>query len=136
MMSSHAIERLSREAEARAAAAAEGLRPYVVWPEDLRKWKAQLERGEIPSLPFPFIGEHNAPGFTADEVDGEFVDLFVDMTGVGGEWELALTIGAFVNKLQVDKAYALVEVEQFQAYVRQYSCTPALVRKAPCPMNR
>jgi hypothetical protein len=53
------------------------------------------------------------------EPEGEA--LFVDTSGFGAPDEPALTLTQFLDELEADKAYALVEVGQFQAYVQKFS---------------
>jgi len=108
-MSPEAIRDLSQEAARKAAA--EHLVPYIVWPDDLRNWKAGLG---FP-LPFPFIGDHEPEGY---EPIGDA--LFVDTSGLGDPGEPALTSSQLIDRIQVGKGYALTTLGQFQGYLQTY----------------
>ena len=114
MMSPSYIRQLQQEAAA--TAAAEGLFPFVVWPEDLAQWQAELERGEAPKLPFPNLGDYTPEGWELCE------EFFVDSSGLnlydaGGP---ALSIAEFIGALRTDRGYALTECGQFQVYVGEF----------------
>lgn len=111
MMSLATIAELSaKQAE---VAARRNLKPYMVWPEDLVRWKAQHEAGTF-RLPFPNIGDYRPVGY-------ELVDtLFVDKSGWGADDEPALTVGQLLDRLQVNKAYAVIEEGQFQRYLGEF----------------
>ena len=108
MMSLAQIHSESRKAASKAAK--QGKRPFIVEAEDLADWKA----GHFTPLPFPFIGSFVPKGW---EVTAEY---FVDSSGFGGPGEPALTIPAFINKLQVGYGYAITEAGQFQVYISEY----------------
>ncbi len=84
----------------------------MVWPEDLAAWK----KGLSMPLPFPFIGEYIAPGF---EKYGDA--MFVDSSGMGGEYEPAMTRDEMIDKIEAGKAYAIVSTGQFQVYVQGFT---------------
>lgn len=109
MYSGETIRQISREAGARAAA--ENMVPFVVEQEDVDDWKAKLERSELPSFPFPHLGDHRPDGWELED------RLFVDKYGVGREDEPALTIRQLVDKLEPGKGYAILESGQFQIYI-------------------
>lgn len=104
MMGIETIKQMSREAGERAAQ--EDMRPYM------------LDDGEIdtfPPFPFPNLGDHVPDGW--EEVER----LFVDASGMGADWEPALSVGQFKDALREREGkgygYAIVEVGQFQIYV-------------------
>ena len=86
--------------------------PYTIWPGDIDDWRA----GKRLPIPFPHIGHHEPDGF---EIDGE--SWMVDTSGFGSPGEPALTQDQLFDKLEVGKAYAFVEVGQFQAYLQQFT---------------
>lgn len=59
----------------------------------------------------PFVGTYVPKGY---KLEGE---LFVDATGLGTDYEPALTLQKFVAKLDPMKAYAVVQAGQFQVYI-------------------
>ena len=112
MMSAATIQELSREAARKAAK--QNKTPYIVWPEDLTKWKDICSKGGYPSLPFPFIGDYVPKGFR------KVKEYFVDSSGFGRPGEPALTVDEFVEKIKVDRGCAITEAGQFQVYVAEY----------------
>jgi len=112
MMSGATIAAMSRKAASSAAKAHK--KPYQVWPDDLRDWKAGIESGNPPKLPFPFLGSHIPKGW---ERTSEF---FVDASGFGADYEPALTIKQFVSQIKENYGYAITEAGQFQVYIAEY----------------
>ena len=86
--------------------------PYTIWPGDIENWKA----GKNLPVPFPHLGDYIPNGY---EADGE--PWFIDTSGFGGPGEMAITIDQTFDKMQTGKAYAFVEVGQFQAYLQQFT---------------
>ena len=96
-----------------------GVMPYIVWPEDLARWKAMLA-GTAPAeqFPFPLLGDRNPRGYKLVR------ELFIDMSGMGGEDEPAVTIRRLISEeLQVGKAYGFGDIGQFQGYLKEYEPT-------------
>lgn len=91
--------------------------PYMVWPQDVEHWKAQIQAGKLPPLPFPFIGSRHPRGYRKVE------EYFVDSSGFGAPGEPALTIPQFVDRIKADRAYAITEAGQFQVYITEYRKT-------------
>ena len=130
MFDSSTIRSMQREAAAKAAK--DHKQPYIVWPEDLADWKERLDAGTLPRLPFPFIGEYLPKGWKKTENE-----YFVDSSGMGADYEPALTIPKFVGKLRVNYGYALTEVGQFQVYIQEYekiAKKPAKEAKSAIPV--
>lgn len=120
MLSQSTIDDMNRKAAALAART--HAHPFVVEQSDLDRWKAELQEGRTPRLPFPMLGTAIPKGWQADpdkntDRDG---DLFVDKSGLGQEGEPALTVRGLIDRLQVGKGYGLHSEGQFQIYVRQY----------------
>jgi len=113
MMSGQTIAAMSRAAARKSAR--EHQVPFTVWPEDLRDWKAIVEAGSLPRLPFPFIGDRNPRGYKRVQ------EFFVDSSGFGADYEPALTIRKFIGEIKENMAYAIVEVGQFQVVIAEYS---------------
>jgi hypothetical protein len=115
MMSPGYIAQLSREAAYRAAR--EHQRPILVEAEDLAHWRGLLKAGQTPHLPFPTIGDLKPKGYT-------LLDYFmVDNSGFGAKDEPALTVRQLLDPaigLQVGKAYAIIEVGQFQVVLGEF----------------
>jgi hypothetical protein len=109
MMSASYIAEMSRKAARESCRL--GLLPFIVWPEDIVKWKATVAAGRAPRLPFPALGERNPRGFTLVQ------EFFVDSSGWGGH---AMSMEKLLDKLQVGLAYSLGDIGQFQAYVREW----------------
>lgn len=86
--------------------------PYTIWPGDVDKWRA----GESLPIPFPHLGDYVPDGY---EADGDA--WMVDTSGFGAPDEPALTQSQLFDKLQTGKAYAFVQVGQFQAYLQQFT---------------
>jgi len=86
--------------------------PYTIWPGDVDNWR----NGKRLPIPFPHIGNHEPSGF---ELDGD--PWMVDTSGFGLPGEPALTQDQLFDKLETGKAYAFVEVGQFQAYIQQFT---------------
>lgn len=97
-----------------ARAAQKDRKPFIVWPEDLQLWQAQVANGGAPKFPFPFIGDYVPAGWTKGQ------QFFVDSSGMGTEGEPALTIGQFVALVREGKGYAVVEAGEFQVYVAEF----------------
>ena len=108
MMSGAVIERMSREAAQKAAQLKQ--EPFVVWPEDIRKWQAEGVRG----FPFPYIGSYKSKGWR------KVGTHFVDSSGFGAPGEPALTIEQFTKSLTSGRGYAVIEAGQFQVYVGEF----------------
>ena len=109
MMSPETIQHLQQEA--RESAAEEGKLPYIVQEEDIRAWKA----GRSLPIPFPFIGDYDPPGFTAE---GD--ELFCDSSGFGASDEPSLTQAQLIDMLVPGTGYALTTVGQFQVYIQPF----------------
>lgn len=116
MMSHAAIREISRDAAIRAARAERF--PFTVEQEDLEDWKQKVKSGRLPRLPFPHLGDYVPAGWRQTERE----PLFVDASGEGRESEPAMTIRALIcdGHLTVGKAYAIVEVGQFQLYLGEF----------------
>lgn len=112
MMSLHTIQKMQQDAHRDAAK--KSRLPYVVEQEDIDAWR----HGRSLPVPFPFIGDYNPPGFTAE---GDA--LFVDSSGFGAQGEAALTQDEMFDKLVPGTGYALVEVGQFQVYIQPFRRT-------------
>ncbi len=120
MMSLDTIRSMSRERAE--AAATKGLIPFMVETEDLEDWRATMEMGRLPSLPFPNIGDLDPAGWeTVLDGDGDAVSLFVDKTGMGSLGESALTLQQFIDALEPGYGYAIVSEGQFQIYIGKFS---------------
>lgn len=113
-MSLGTIRQLSRDAAIRAAR--DNRIPFTVEPQDLVDWRQRLQSGKLIHLTFPFLGDYLPQGWRYTERE----PLFVDASGCGREDEPALTLRGFLEALEPNKAYAVVESGQFQAYVREY----------------
>ena len=113
MMSQAYIDDVSRQAAE--AAAKEGKRPFMVWASDIKTWKEQSASGGLGDFPFPFIGDYVPMGL---KKEGE--EFMVDSSGMGFDDEPALTIHQFIDKLEANKAYAIVAVGQFQVVMQTY----------------
>jgi hypothetical protein len=85
--------------------------PYMVWPQDIVDWKA----GKGLPIPFPHLGDYVPDEY---ELDGDA--WMVDTSGFGSPNEPALTLDQLLDKLVAGRAYAFVEVGQFQAYLQQF----------------
>lgn len=103
MMSLATIAYLSREQAVKAAAARKV--PFLVWPNDL---------DAFPPFPFPNIGDYRPKGWRL--VDS----LFVDKTGLGRDWEPALTAKALKERIKVGMGYAIIQEGEFQAVVGEF----------------
>ena len=115
MMSLATIKAMQREAAYKAMA--EKKTPFIYWNEG--------EVDEYERFPFPFLGDYVPEGW-------ELVDqFFVDATGLGQDWEPALSVRQFREllkekikesreKLGHNPGWAIVEAGQFQVYVGQY----------------
>ena len=117
MMSGATIAAMSRKAARDSAR--NHIEPFTVWPDDLRDWKAELEAGNYPRLPFPFIGSRTPRGW---KKTGEY---FVDASGFGAPGEPALTIPQFIGTLRENYGYAIIEAGQFQVYIGEFQRTKA-----------
>ncbi len=106
MMSLAQIADLSDEQAERAAK--RGSVPFMVWAEDLPRWKSGKP------LPFPNIGSYEPPGWR------EVRRLFCDKSGFGGPGELALTMEEMLDQLKPGMGYAIVEEGQFQIYLGEF----------------
>lgn len=102
-MSLSQIKSTSRKAAK--SAAKRGLKPFIVYEEDLN---------EMPPFPFPFIGKHKPKGYELIQ------EHFVDSSGFGSESELALTLHQFKKEIKVGLAYAITKAGQFQLCVGEY----------------
>ena len=123
MMSLRTIEVLADEAAARAAKT--GLEPYQPWDE------VEVEGyGASHGFPFPNIGSHRPRGWRLVET------LFCDATGMGADWEPALTVSALRAKLIEHQregreyGYAIIEEGQFQLTLGVFECVRRSRRKA------
>ncbi len=107
-----------RSRNAARKAAQEGLRPYIVEADDLADLHLTTRAGVAPTLPFPFLADHQPPGFEPTEnrcpVDSSF-------DAVDGP---ALTVRSFREPLHFLKylreGYAYAVVKAGQCYVQEY----------------
>lgn len=84
-----------------AAAAQERREPmFIACEEDARR--------------IPFIGDYEPPGWQRVHT------LFVDKSGYGQRDEPALTLAQFIEQVQPDLAYAVIEEGPFQVYIGAY----------------
>jgi len=113
MMSLAAIQRFSQDAAIRAAR--KNRIPFTVEEQDIQAWKAQFKAGTL-KFPFPLLGNYVPQGWRYTDRE----PIFVDTSGFGKENEPALTLRGFLEALEANKAYAVVESGQFQAYIREY----------------
>lgn len=113
MMSGEAIREVSKQAAAKARRAKKV--PFTVEMEDLQDWKQCVASGNLPLLPFPFLGPYAPRGWQQTNTL-----FFVDSSGWGGQGESALTIPQFIEKLEVGKSYAIIEAGQFQIYIAEF----------------
>lgn len=111
MMSLETIVAVNQEVAEKAAS--EKLVPYVpAGPSEIEQWS---------TLPFPSIGYYEPPGWK--KTDAEW---FVDKSGLGKEWEPALTLQQFKFELRgyalVHPGYGFAAVEEgeFQAMVAAF----------------
>lgn len=99
--------------EIAAEAARRNLQPFVPNGE------AEVERW--PPFPFPSVGRHDPGGW--EQTDTTW---FVDRTGVGRDWEPALTVDQFKRALKdhitshPGHAFAVVEEGPFQVIVAAF----------------
>lgn len=113
MMSLEYIESESRKAAR--VSAKEKVLPFPVFQQDIDHWKGMIAKGNMPRLPFPFVGNRRYRSWKVVET------FFVDSSGMGSESELALTARRFITeKLEAGFGYALIEVGQFQVYVGKF----------------
>ena len=105
MMSIATIREMSREAAERAAQ--EKMRPFQFWPEDMSR---DVIYGGMKK--FPVLGTHLPDGWTRGDLEEEmglgnvagvymgdnegYGAFFVDATGVGMEYEPAITVDRFI----------------------------------------
>lgn len=87
--------------------------PYLVEEEDIETLRTQLEEGGL-RFPFPNIGDHRPEGY---ELEGM---MMVDSSGLGADWEPALTHAQLIERLEVGKAHAIIEVGQFQVVLGEF----------------
>jgi hypothetical protein len=105
MMSVETLQAQNRAWAARAAR--DDVTPVLAWPEDV---------GSLDFLAqIPALGDYVPEGWTLVR------EHFVDSTGMGYEWEPALTVGAFAASLTPGHGYAIVSAGQFQVYVGEYT---------------
>ena len=82
-----------------------------------KKLKIIEDQSEIENYPpflFPNIGDAVPKGWELVET------YFVDSSGFGQIGEPALTVGQFIEKLEVGFAYAIVETGQFQVHIGKF----------------
>tara|TARA_B100000609_G_C17046984_1_gene346903 strand:- start:372 stop:695 length:324 start_codon:yes stop_codon:yes gene_type:complete len=103
MMSLATLQYVNQEIAAKAAA--EGRTPYVVWPGEVDAW---------PPFPFPNIGDYEPEGWELVE------SYFVDKTGRGYDWEPALSLKQFKQKIKPGFGYAVIEEGEFQVVIGQF----------------
>jgi hypothetical protein len=111
MMSPETIRALERDQAKKAARAKK--KPYVPFDE------AEIRSYAVDGVPFPFpnIGSYRPNGWTLVE------ELFCDKSGLGADWEPALTHNQLKQKLiehvNSDKnyGYAIISEGQFQLYI-------------------
>jgi hypothetical protein len=111
MMSLSVIARLAREQHRKAARAK--LVPLVVEGEDMPD---DATPGHLPP-PHPNIGTYHPKGWRLGE------RLFVDKSGLGAEWEPAMTLRQFievVRKAGPGNGYGIIEEGEFQVYVGRF----------------
>lgn len=96
--------------------AAQRRHPFLVWPEDIVLWQGVVERGDMPSFPFPDLSAEPLPlsGWRLVRTH------FVDSSGLGQEGEAALTVKQFVERLEPSLGYAVLEVGQFQVVIGEF----------------
>jgi hypothetical protein len=109
MLDGETIDRMAREQARRARGA--GVKPMLLTRAVLASIR---ENGRFP---FPNIGHYRPRGFKLVE------SYFVDKSGFGEEWEPALTYRGFLARLQVGRAYAIIEEGEFQCYVGEFILT-------------
>ena len=59
----------------------------------------------------PFIGDYVPKGFYLLDT------LFADSSGFGTPGETAMTFDQFVDRIEVGRAYAIIEMGEFQVYI-------------------
>lgn len=64
----------------------------------------------------PHLGDHVPAGWRRTERE----EFFVDTSGLGREYEPALTIEQFIREITPGKGYAVVSAGQFQAYIAEF----------------
>jgi|GEM_PF-1700031 len=123
MMSLETIRRMSDEAAARACE--DGLTPYVLYDhDDVSRLPGGSNWDGQRRFPFPQLGGYEPEGWVDT---GE--SFFVDMSGLGADYEPALTHKQFNRQLMelVDDprslGLAIGDVGQFQCYVNVYERT-------------
>lgn len=102
MYSLEVIEQINREAAS--AACEDDKEPLLITSEE--------QIADMPPFPFPALGDYVPLGWRDT---GE--RLFCDSSGIGAPEEPALTTDQLKLKLEVGKAYAIVEEGQFQVYL-------------------
>jgi hypothetical protein len=114
MMSLSSIKQMSRE---RAIEAARERRvPFFVEEEDIEFYRQSYLDGTL-SFPFPNLGDHVPDGWELED------SLFVDSSGFGSSGEAALTICQFIEAMEPNFGYAIIEEGQFQVYVGRFKKT-------------
>lgn len=104
MMTLEQIDNRSHEAAKRAAQTKKV--PFMIYAGDLQS---------MPPFPFPFIGTYRPPEYELIET------YFVDSSGFGAPGEPALTVDQFKARIKVGKAYAILEVGEFQVYIGEFT---------------
>lgn len=123
MMSLEYIREISRQATAKARR--QHKEPFTVEAEDLQDWKdlmaagASVDTALANKVSIPFLGDYVPKGWRRTEREV----MFVDMSGMGAEYEPAMTLKQFVLAMEAGKAYAMIEHGQFQCYIAEYERT-------------
>lgn len=112
MMSLEVIRSLAREQGNRARR--HGVKPFIIWTEDLEDWKATLAIGNLPRMPFPNMRAYVPAGW---KPTGR--EWFCDKFGEGDNGRSTSARG-LVEQLEVGKAYAITEEGEFQLYVSEF----------------
>jgi hypothetical protein len=100
--------------------------PFLMTKERLEKFR---EDPHGSGVSFPNIGDWRPRGYTLER------QLFIDISGFGGENEPAMSLHRLTQELREGMAYALVEVGQFQGYLAEFT-PPKGQHKGPTPEER
>lgn len=104
------LTRMNRKAE-HAARLARQL-PSIMTTDRLAQLKANPHS---PGFQIPFIGSWRPRGYQLDR------KLFIDISGFGVPGEPAMTLNQWTNAVVVGKAYALIQIGQFQALLGEFT---------------
>lgn len=104
MLSPEYIQSENRKAAIRAAH--QNKQPFVIYPEDFKTF---------PPFPFPNFGDYRPKNWELVE------ELFVDSSGFGQDYEIAMSVNQFLDYLKDHVTdgygYAIISAGQFQVYV-------------------